>query len=336
MANKKIGKQTVKLSSPVTISSTYSVVGVKEGEGPLAKYFDIILEDEYWGEKTWEKAESKIVKECVAGCLGKEKVSNEDIDYMFSGDLLNQCVSSSFGIREREIPYFGIFGACSTFVEGMSLGAMLIDGQMADNVLCSTSSHFCSAEKQFRFPLELGNQRPPSAQWTVTGSGTALLKSSGQGPFITHVTTGKIVDMGIKDANNMGAAMAPAAVDTLYQHFKDTGRGPSYYDLILTGDLGHIGKDIVKDLMETRGYNLNNNYNDCGCLIFDKEKQDTHSGGSGCGCCATTFCGYIFHQLQAKKLKRVLLCATGALMSPTTAQQNESILGIAHAVSIEV
>ena len=260
MANKKIGKQTVKLSSPVTISSTYSIVGVKEGEGPLAKYFDIILEDEYWGEKTWEKTESKIVKECVAGCLGKEKVSNEDIDYMFSGDLLNQCVSSSFGIREREIPYFGIFGACSTFVEGMSLGAMLIDGQMADNVLCSTSSHFCSAEKQFRFPLELGNQRPPSAQWTVTGSGTALLKSSGQGPFITHVTTGKIVDMGIKDANNMGAAMAPAAVDTLYQHFKDTGRGPSYYDLILTGDLGHIGKDIVKELMETRGYNLNNNY----------------------------------------------------------------------------
>ena len=336
MANKKIGKQTVKLSSPVTISSTYSVVGVKEGEGPLAKYFDIILEDEYWGEKTWEKAESKIVKECVAGCLGKEKVSNEDIDYMFSGDLLNQCVSSSFGIREREIPYFGIFGACSTFVEGMSLGAMLIDGQMADNVLCSTSSHFCSAEKQFRFPLELGNQRPPSAQWTVTGSGTALLKSSGQGPFITHVTTGKIVDMGIKDANNMGAAMAPAAVDTLYQHFKDTGRGPSYYDLILTGDLGHIGKDIVKELMETRGYNLNNNYNDCGCLIFDKEKQDTHSGGSGCGCCATTFCGYIFNQLQAKNLKRILLCATGALMSPTTAQQNESILGIAHAVSIEV
>lgn len=336
MANKKIGKQTVKLSAPVTISSTYSIVGVKEGEGPLAKYFDVILEDEYWGEKTWEKTESKIVKECVAGCLGKEKVSNEDIDYMFSGDLLNQCVSSSFGIRERQIPYFGIFGACSTFVEGMSLGAMLIDGQMADNVLCSTSSHFCSAEKQFRFPLELGNQRPPSAQWTVTGSGTALLKSTGQGPFITHITTGKIIDMGIKDANNMGAAMAPAAVDTLYQHFKDTGRGPSYYDLILTGDLGHIGKDIVKDLMESRGYNLNNNYNDCGCLIFDKEKQDTHAGGSGCGCCATTFCGYIFNQLQTKKLKRVLLCATGALMSPTTAQQKESILGIAHAVSIEV
>ena len=335
MANKKIGKQTVKLSTPVTISSTYSIVGQKEGEGPLAKYFDIILEDEYWGEKTWEKTESKIVKECVAGCLGKEKLSNEDIDYLLSGDLLNQCVSSCFGIRERQIPYYGLFGACSTFVEGMSIGSMLIDGQMADNVICSTSSHFCSAEKQFRFPLELGNQRPPSSQWTVTGSGTALLKSTGQGPYITHVTTGKIVDMGIKDANNMGAAMAPAAVDTLYQHFQDTGRGPSYYDLILTGDLGYIGKDIVIDLLDSRGYNVKNNYNDCGVLIFDKEKQDTHAGGSGCGCIATTFCGYIFNQLQAKKLKRILLCATGALMSPTTAQQNESILGIAHAVSIE-
>ena len=336
MANKKLGKQTVRLSSPPTISSVYSIVGQKEGEGPLAKYFDIILEDEEWGEKTWEKTEAKIVKESVAGCLGKEKLRNEDIDYLLSGDLLNQCIPSSFGIRERQIPYYGLFGACSTFVEALSIGSMLIDGQMADNVVCSTSSHFCSAEKQFRFPLELGNQRPPTSQWTVTGSGTALIKSVGQGPFITHITTGKIVDMGIKDANNMGAAMAPAAVDTLWQHFQDTKRAPSYYDLIVTGDLGHIGKEIVKELMQNRGYNLNSNYNDCGCLIFDSKKQDTHAGGSGCGCCATTFCGYLFHQLKAKKLKRILFCATGALMSPTTAQQNESILGIAHAVSIEV
>ena len=336
MANKKLGKQTVKFSNPPTISNTYSIVGAKEGEGPLAKYFDIILEDEFWGEKTWEKTEAKIVKECVGGCLGKEKVSNADIDLLLSGDLLNQCVSSSFGIREREIPYLGLFGACSTFVQAMSIGAMIIDGQMADNVIASTSSHFCSAEKQFRFPLELGTQRPPSSQWTVTGSGAALLKSSGEGPFITHSTIGKIVDMGIKDANNMGAAMAPAAADTLYTHFKDTGRSPNYYDLILTGDLGHIGKKICNDLMESKGYNIKNNYDDCGCLIFDSEKQDTHSGGSGCGCCATTFCGYVFNQLQRKKLKKVLLCATGALMSPTTAQQNESILGIAHAVSIEM
>lgn len=336
MAQKKLGKQTVAFENPPFITSTYSIVGPKEGEGPLAKYFDIVLEDEFWGEKTWEKTEAKIVKECIAGCLGNEQVSNEDIDYLFSGDLLNQCISSSFGIRERAIPYFGLFGACSTFVEGMVLGAMTIDGGMADNVIASTSSHFCSAEKQFRFPLELGNQRPPSSQWTVTGSGTAMLRSCGAGPKITHATIGKIVDMGIKDANNMGAAMAPAAVDTLYQHFQDTGRAPNYYDLILTGDLGFIGKEICTELMLSRGYDIKNNYNDCGCLIFEREAQDVHAGGSGCGCCATTFSGYIFNLLQHQELKKVLLCATGALMSPTTAQQNESILGIAHAVSIEI
>ena len=335
MAEKKLGRQTVKLSKPVYITSTYSIVGPKEGEGPLAKYFDMILEDEAWGEKTWEKTEAKIVKECVAGCLGNEKVANADIDYLLSGDLLNQCVSSSFGIRERDIPYYGLFGACSTFAEAMSIGSMLIDGGMADNVLASTSSHFCSAEKQFRFPLELGTQRPPSSQWTVTGSGTALLSSTGEGPKITHATTGKIVDMGIKDANNMGAAMAPAAVDTLWQHFQDTGKSPKDYDLILTGDLGVIGKKITTELMQTRGYDLKENYNDCGCLIFDGDKQDTHAGGSGCGCCATTFCGYIYNQLKNKKINKLLFCATGALMSPTTAQQKESILGIAHAVSIE-
>lgn len=335
MANKKIGKQTVKLSNPPTISSVYSIVGPKEGEGPIAKYFDMIIDDENWGEKTWEKAESKIVKECVSGCLGKEKVSNEDIDYMFSGDLLNQCVSSCFGIRERQIPYFGIFGACSTFVEGLSLGSMLIDGQMADNVLCSTSSHFCSAEKQFRFPLELGNQRPPTSQWTVTGSGAAILSHSGKGPFITHITPGKIVDMGIKDANNMGAAMAPAALDTLITHLRDTNRKPSYYDAIITGDLGHIGKEIVTELSETKGYNIKNIYNDCGVLIFDKNKQDTHSGGSGCACIGTVFSGYFFKLLKDKKLNRILLIATGALTNATTSQQGESIPGIAHAVSIE-
>ncbi len=336
MSEKRIGKQTIKLSNPPSIVATYSIVGPKEGEGPLAKYFDVILEDEFWGEKTWEKTESKIEKECVSACIGKVKVSNDDVNYLLAGDLINQCTPSTFGNRETNIPFLGLFGACSTFVQGMGIGSMLIDGGYADTVACSTSSHFCSAEKQFRFPLELGNQRPPSAQWTVTGSGSAVLSSNGKGPYITHVTTGKIVDMGIKDANNMGAAMAPAAVDTMYTHFKDTGRSPNYYDLILTGDLGQIGKQICKELMESRGYNINNNYNDCGCLIFDSEKQDTHSGGSGCGCCATTFCGYIYNQLQSKKLKKVLFIATGALMSPTTAQQNESIPGIAHAISIEI
>lgn len=335
MATKKLGKQSIKMSNPPSISSVYSIVGPKEGKGPLAKYFDMILEDEFWGEKTWEKTETKIIKECVNSCISKMKISNDDIDYMFLGDLLNQCTSSAFGVRETNIPFFGIFGACSTFVEGMCLASIFLDNNCADNIVCSTGSHFCSAEKQFRFPLELGNQRPPSSQWTVTGSGAVLLTSSGSGPYITHITTGKIVDMGIKDANNMGAGMAPSAVDTLYAHFQDTGRGPSYYDLILTGDLGHIGKEITVEMMESRGYNIKNNYNDCGVLIFDKEKQDTHAGGSGCACCATTFCGYVYNQLKVKKLNRVLLVATGALMSPLTAQQNESISGIAHAIAIE-
>lgn len=336
MAQKRLGTQTIKLSSPPSIISAYSIVGPKEGEGPLGKYFDTIIEDEFWGEQTWEKSETKIARECVANCISKVKLSYEDVNYLLAGDLINQCTPSAFGNRDTNIPFLGLFGACSTFVEGISIGSMLIDGGFADNLVCATSSHFCSAEKQFRFPLELGNQRPPSSQWTVTGSGSVMLSSTGTGPYITTITTGKMVDMGIKDANNMGAAMAPAAADTMYIHFKETGRSPSYYDLILTGDLGYIGKSIVVDLMESRGYNIRSNYNDCGILIFDKEKQDTHSGGSGCACCATTFCGYVYNQLQAKKLKRVLLIATGALMSPTTAQQKESIPGIAHAISIEV
>ena len=249
--------------------------------------------------------------------------------------MLNQCISSSFGLRGLNIPFFGVFGACSTFVESMSLGAICVES-FAENVLCATSSHFCSAEKQFRFPLELGNQRPPSSQWTVTGSGAAILTKSGQGPFITMITPGKIVDMGIKDANNMGAAMAPAFAETLIAHFLDTGRTPSYYDAIISGDLGYIGKDIVTDILRSQGYNIKSNYNDCGVLIFDKSSQDTHSGGSGCGCCATVFSGYLFKELQAKKIKKLLLIATGALMNSTSSQQGESIPGIAHAISIEV
>lgn len=332
----KLGKQTIKFDSPPTILETACIVGPKESDGPLAKYFDKCLEDEFWGESTWEKAESKIIKETVNTVIAKSGVSSTDIDYCFAGDLLNQCISSSFGLRETNIPFFGVFGACSTFVESMSLGSILIDGGAANNVLCATSSHFCSAEKQFRFPLELGNQRPQTSQWTVTGSGSVILSKNGQGPFVTHITTGKIVDMGIKDANNMGAAMAPAAADTLLTHFKDTGRNPSYYDIILTGDLGYIGKEIVNDMMLSKGYNIKSNYNDCGVLIFDKESQDTHSGGSGCACCGTVFSGYIYNKLKEKKYKRVLLVATGALMNSTSVQQGESIPGIAHAISVEI
>lgn len=331
----KLGKHTLQLTTPPTILETAAIVGPKESNGPLAEYFDKCIEDEFWGEDSWEKAESKFVKETVNTVLEKSGVAGKDIDYVFAGDLLNQCISSSFGLREENIPFFGVFGACSTFVESMILGSIAVEG-FANNVLCATSSHFCSAEKQFRFPLELGNQRPPSSQWTVTGSGAAILSKNGTGPYITHVTPGKIVDMGIKDANNMGAAMAPAFNDTLITHFLDTGRSPSYYDAIISGDLGHIGKEIAIDLAKSQGYNIKSNYNDCGVLIFDKNSQDTHSGGSGCGCCGTVFSGYFFKQLKQKKLKKILLIATGALTNSTTSQQGESIPGIAHAISIEI
>ena len=331
----RIGKQTIKFNTPPTILETSSIVGPKEGQGPLAKYFDQCLEDEFWGEKTWEKAESKIIRENVNTLIFKSGIPADKIDYCFAGDLLNQCISTNFGLRDLNIPFFGIFGACSTFVEGLCIGSVFIEGGGATNVLCATSSHFCSAEKQFRFPLELGNQRTPTAQWTVTGSGAALLTKNGTGPYITHITPGRIVDMGIKDANNMGAAMAPAALDTLIAHFQDTGRKPSYYDLIITGDLGYIGKDILTDLAKTKGYNIKSNYNDCGVLIFDKDVQDTHSGGSGCACIATTFSGYLFKQLKSRKINKILLMATGALMNATSSQQGESIPGIAHASAIE-
>ena len=333
---KKIGKQTFKLSNPVSIKETASIVGPKESNGPLAKYFDKCIEDEFYGESSWEKAESKFIKSATEMLFAKSGISNKDIDFCFAGDLLNQCISSCFGLRETNIPFFGIFGACSTFVESLILGAMAIDGNFAKNVLCAVSSHFCRAEKQFRFPLELGNQRPPTSQWTVTGSGACILSKEGTGPYITHVTPGKIIDMGIKDVNNMGSAMAPAAIDTLITHFQDTSRDPDYYDGIFTGDLGYIGKDILLDIVKTKGYDITNNYNDCGILIFDKYKQDTHSGGSGCACCASVFSGYLYKKLKERKLNKILLIATGALTNSTTSQQGESIPGIAHAVSIEM
>lgn len=332
----RVGKQTVMIDKDVYIIEAASIVGPKESEGPLATYFDKCLDDEFWGEKTWEKAESKIIKEAANLVISKSGTAIKDIDYCFAGDLLNQCISSSFGLREVNIPFFGIFGACSTFAESICLGSTFVGSGSAKSVLCATSSHFCSAEKQFRFPLELGNQRPPSSQWTVTGSGAVILSSYGEGPRITAITPGKINDMGIKDANNMGAAMAPAFVDTLVTHFKDTGRTPDYYDLILSGDLGYIGKDIAIEMALSKGYDIENNYEDCGVLIFDKNKQDTHSGGSGCGCISTVFSGYFYKQLKEKKIKKILLIATGALMNSMSAQQGESIPGIAHAVAIEV
>ncbi len=332
---KRLGKKTVILPSQPHIIETSSIVGKKEGEGPLAKYFDFILSDEYWGEKSFEKTEIKILKENLNKVLQKANKTPEDINYVLAGDLLNQCISSSYAVRESEIPFIGLYGACSTMVESMALGSMIVDGGFADNVLAITSSHFCSAERQFRFPLEQGTQRPPTSQWTVTGSGAAIISTDQKGPKITHVTIGSVVDMGIKDANNMGAAMAPAAADTIYSHLKETGRAPNYYDLIVTGDLGYIGGEILKDLLQKNDINIKNRYNDCGILMFDKQKQDTHSGGSGCGCCGSVFAGFLYEKLQKKELNKILLVATGALMSTTAVQQGEAIEGIAHAIAIE-
>lgn len=334
MAVKKLGKQTVQFQNPPVIIGTSTTVGPKEGEGPLNQYFDVILKDDYYGEDSWELAESKMLRETVKAAIGKANKKISDMEYMLSGDLLNQLMSASFAARDLAIPFFGLYGACSTMSESLSLGAMLVDGGYADNLVAVTSSHFSAAERQFRFPLELGNQRAYTAQWTVTGSGAAILSSYGNGPKITHVTTGKVIDLGIKDANNMGAAMAPAAADTIVNHFQDTGFSPNDYDLIVTGDLGAIGKEITEEMVLDKGYNITKVFNDCGLLIFDNDAQDTHAGGSGCGCSASVFCGYIYQEMQNRKLNKVLLISTGALLSVTSSQQGESIPGIAHAVTI--
>jgi len=332
---KRIGSQTVKLENPISIIGTSSIVGPKEGEGPLKTYFDVILEDDLWGQESFEKAESKIQEESIKLAIANANLSPKDIEFLFSGDLLNQITTSSYTARQLEIPHFGLYGACSTMTESLSLGAMIVDGGFANNVVCATSSHFASAERQFRFPLEYGNQRNFSSQWTVTGAGATVLSTTGNGPYITYITTGKILDLGIKDVSNMGAAMAPAAIDTISQHFKDTGYTPDDYDLIITGDLGLVGKKIVLDLMRKDGFDLSENYSDCGIKIFDGVEQDTHAGGSGCGCTAVVFNGYIYKEMMKGNLNRVLLVATGALHSPIMTFQGESIPGIAHAVTID-
>jgi stage V sporulation protein AD len=331
----RLGKQTIELDSKVRLISSGTVVGPKEADGPLGKYFDKIMPDSKWDEKTWEKTESKMQLEAILTAIQKSKVERSTINYIFGGDLLNQCISSSFGLRDLDIPFFGLYGACSTIVEGLSLASMLVDGKYANFALVVTSSHFCAAERQYRTPLEYGGQRTPTSQWTVTGAGAMMLGQGEIGPYITHVTTGKIVDMGVKDQNNMGAAMAPAACDTLTAHFKETKRTPDFYDLIITGDLGRVGSNILRDLASEKGLKLGENYKDAGCMIFDFDKQsDVCSGGSGCGCMATTLCGYLNAKLKAKEYKNILVMATGALMSPTSSLQGESIPSIAHAVAI--
>lgn len=334
--NKKTGKQTVYFENDIYIASCANVAGKKEGEGPLGKYFDYVMPNAEWGEKTWEKTESKMQKYAAEHAVHNANLGFGDLSYVFAGDLLNQCIAAGFAFRESNVPFFGIYGACSTFGETISLASMLLDGGFGENILAVTSSHFCTAERQYRNPLEYGGQRTPTAQWTVTGAGASVLSTKIKGfAKINGVTTGKIVDLGIKDANNMGAAMAPAAVSTIKAHFEDTGLSTDYYDLILTGDLGTLGKEIAADMLKNEKLDIRKNYDDCGCMIFDAEKQDMHSGGSGCGCCASVFTGYIAEKMRKGELKKILLVPTGALLSTTSSLQGESIPSVAHAVSVE-
>ncbi len=332
---KHIGTQSILLTRQVSIIEATSTVGKKEGEGPLRQYFDVVLDDNKDNGSNWEQAESNIVRDNLNLLIKKSGLKKEKINYVITGDLLNQCCGSTYGIRDLNIPFFGVFGACSTFGEALSLGSIIIDGGGGENIIAAASSHFCSAERQFRFPLELGTQRPPTSTYTVTGDGGVMLSANGFGPYVTAVTTGKIVDFGITDANNMGAAMAPAAADVMLHHFKDFNRDPNYYDLIATGDLGYVGKELVIKIMAENGYYLGSNYTDCGIEIFYNKKQDTHSGGSGCACSAVVFSGMLYKKLKTKEINRLLLIPTGALMNTTVIQQGESIAGIAHAVAVE-
>lgn len=334
----KMGEQTVKFEKNIYVKSTSSVVGPKEGEGPLAGSFDIVLDDIMVGEKSWEKAESKILSSSLDMAIKKANLKIEDIDYILSGDLLNQSTGSVFAIRDIPRPYIGIFAACSAMGLGMGIGSMFLESGFGKNIMVGVCSHFSAAEKQFRFPLDLGSQRPPTSSTTVTGAASVIISDTGANsdPKIRTATTGKMIDMGISDPTNMGAAMAPAAVDTLVTHFKDLNIQPDYYDCIATGDLGYIGHEIVVNLMEKQGYEMGNRYVDCGIMIFDKDKQDTHNGGSGPACSGVTFAGSLYKKLLTGQIKKLLFVPTGALMSPLSVQQKENIPGIAHAVSIEI
>ena len=333
MNSKRRGKQTVALTRPPSIAGFASVVGKKEGEGPLAATFDQIGADDTFGETSWEKAESAMQRLALSAALEKAGKAASCLDYILAGDLLNQCIGTGFAVRGTDVPFFGLYGACSTMSESLSLAAMLLDGGFGTLTAAVTSSHFCSAERQYRTPLEYGGQRTPTAQWTVTGSGALILTAEGSGPYVTHVTTGKIVDKGIRDPANMGAAMAPAAYDTIRTHLSDTGRKPSFYDLIVTGDLGKLGHEIVLDFFHRDGVDLKNLV-DCGVLIYDLEGQDVHCGGSGCGCSAVVLAGHLLNGMLQGRWKHILFCGTGALLSPTSTMQGESIPGICHAVAI--
>ncbi|KLU61405.1 stage V sporulation protein AD [Peptococcaceae bacterium CEB3] len=331
---KRVGNQTVAFTSPPVILASYSVVGPMEGRGPLGKTFDKVWQDNINGEKSWELAESKLLQEAMQGAVEQAGIPLSDVDYMLAGDLLNQIISSNFAARKLALPFIGLYGACSTMALGMAVGSMLIDGGFASHVLVGVSSHHDSAERQYRLPTEQGSQRSLSAQWTVTGAGSVLLGQSVTGPRITAATLGRVLDYGETDVGNMGAAMAPAVADTLLNHFQDLQRQPGDYSLIASGDLGMVGADLTKEVMLRSGMSLGSEYTDCGLMIYDKS-QDVHAGASGCGCSAVVFAGNIMQRLKAGSLKRVLLVGSGALHSPISSLQGESVPGIGHAVVIE-
>ncbi len=331
----KISKNTFTMVNPPSIKSFASIVGKKEGQGPLSDCFDRIESDSYFGQKTWEKAESELQRQTVELALKKANITTSDIDFMFAGDLLNQCIGSTFGLRDLNIPLIGIYGACSTMAEGLMLSSIMTDNGLGGNIVAVTSSHFCTAERQFRLPLSYGGQRTPTAQWTCTASGAMVVAPKAEPPYVRGVTIGKIVDMGVTDANNMGAAMAPAAAYTISTFLKDVKMKPSDFDCIVTGDLGIVGSELLNQFMkEEYKIDISKVHKDCGKMIFDIEKQDVHSGGSGCGCSASTLCGYFLPKVKSGEIKNMLFIATGALMSPTASQQGESIPSIAHLVHI--
>ena len=335
MNSKRIGRRTVALQTPPSVLSFANIGGRMEGQGPLAKYFDELCDDSFFGEKTWEKAEATMQRRVLRRALEQAGLKPGDVDYVLAGDLLNQCIGSSFGLRELGIPFFGLYGACSTMGEALALASLLIDGGFAETVAAQASSHFCTAERQYRMPVPYGSQRSPTAQWTATAAGCAVVAKEGTGPKIPAGTCGRIVDQGVKDSNNMGAAMAPAAFDTLSAHFAATGTKPADYDLVVTGDLGRLGHRIVTDLFREKGVDMGGRYTDCGLLLYDIQGQDMHAGASGCGCAASVLCGYLLREMEEGKWDRILFAPTGALLSPTTTFQGESIPAICHALTIQ-
>lgn len=322
------------MNSPSIIGAA-TVGGPKECSGSLGKFIDVKLDKDTFGEKTFEKAECKMLTTAINNCISNAKLKETDVDVILAGDLLNQIISATFSARKFNSGYLGLYNACATFTESLIVGGVLVDGGYLNNVVCATSSHFSSAERQYRYPLELGSTRPPQSQWTVTGAGASVLsKNRVNLPCVTCATIGRVVDYGVTDANNMGAAMAPAAADTLLVHFLETSRTPDYYDLIVTGDLGTLGTRIFKDLIYEKGFDVEKQHVDCGELIYNI-KEDEYQGGSGAGCMAIVFNAYLLRRLKEKKLRKILLIATGALLSTVSSQQGESIPGIAHAVVVE-